>query len=138
MVGGGGALVGVGVGPAGEVEATDVGVRHAARPRLLHPGRGQAQLAGLLTLLLSEGGLLWSLLLLLLLLDADQLPPVLLQHSQLLLPRLEVSLSGGLGALLVNELLGGGGGLHSPHLFHKSSPSILDCEPALIVVVGVG
>ena len=39
-------LVGVGVGPAGEVEATDVGVRHAARPRLLHPGRGQAQLAG--------------------------------------------------------------------------------------------
>ena len=39
-------LVGVGVGPAGEVEATDVGVRHAARPRLLHPGRGQTQLAG--------------------------------------------------------------------------------------------
>ena len=43
---GGEDLVGVGVGPAGEVEATDVGVRHAARPRLLHPGRGQAQLAG--------------------------------------------------------------------------------------------
>ena len=43
---GGGALVGVGVWPAGEVEATDVGVRHAARPRLLHPGRGQTQLTG--------------------------------------------------------------------------------------------
>ena len=43
---------------------------------------------GLLTLLLSEAGLLWSMLLLLLLLRAEQLPPVLLQHSQLLLPRL--------------------------------------------------
>ena len=43
---------------------------------------------GLLTLVLSEAGLLWSLLLLLLLLHAEQLPPVLLQHSQLLLPRL--------------------------------------------------
>ena len=31
-------------------------------------------------------------------------------------PYLEVSLSGGLGTLLVNKLLGGGGGLHSPHL----------------------
>ena len=43
---GGEDLVGVGVGSAGEVEATDVGVRHAARPRLLHPGRGQTQLTG--------------------------------------------------------------------------------------------
>ena len=41
---GGEDLVGVGVGSAGEVEATDVGVRHAARPRLLHSGTRQAQL----------------------------------------------------------------------------------------------
>ena len=40
------ALVGVGVGPAGEVQAADVGIRHAARPRLLHTGRGEAQLTG--------------------------------------------------------------------------------------------
>ena len=42
----GGALVWVGVWSAGEVQAADVGIRHAARARLLHPGRGEAQLPG--------------------------------------------------------------------------------------------